>query len=104
LITRGPPYNILDDAPIGGHVGCAALKARIARLPQLRLHVFGHIHCGYGVSGLAWKTYVNAAICNEEYKPLNPPIVVDLGEERCRVVAPERLTRLERIQWGGTFV
>jgi Icc-related predicted phosphoesterase len=75
LITHGPPYGILDRSLYNNEpAGCEALRARVRELPGLRLHVFGHIHEGYGQDGIS----VNAATCNEDYRPVNRPIVVDL--------------------------
>lgn len=74
LITHGPPYGIRDSLPNGVNLGCMALSIAVGRLPNLKLHVFGHIHAGYGRSFNS----VNAAICNEAYRPKNPPIVVDI--------------------------
>lgn len=45
------------------------------------LHVFGHIHPGYGVVQRGQTTYVNACICNEQNQPSNRAIVVDLTED-----------------------
>jgi Icc-related predicted phosphoesterase len=84
LITHGPPYMILDEAPRGfgsyDNVGCADLLRRIAVLKDLKLHCFGHIHNGYSaqpkiIDGVA---FVNAAICDERNNPTNQPIVIDL--------------------------
>lgn len=97
LITHGPPHGILDayvepryiERAGAEHVGCELLRLRVAQLPILRIHVFGHIHEGYGSerarfgsrqqsgdAGLV--TFVNAATCNRDYRPVNPPQVVDL--------------------------
>lgn len=87
LITHGPPHGILDEAPMPNpdtkdrHVGCEMLLDRVLQIrPQL--HVFGHIHEGYGVlstecHSLQTKTtFVNAATCDAAYRPVNAPIVV----------------------------
>jgi Icc-related predicted phosphoesterase len=84
LITHGPPFGILDEVPnrFGTeNTGCEDLRERIATLREfggLKLHVFGHIHCGYGMLQENGVTYVNASTCDEAYKPLQAPIVVDL--------------------------
>lgn len=90
LITHTPPQGILDAAADGRKTGCYLLRRRVQQLPQLRLHVFGHIHESYGRedykevpydgSGERQLTFVNASICNLEYDPdnLRQPIVVDL--------------------------
>lgn len=84
LITHGPPYGILDLVPRKGwdeNTGCEELRKRveqIAKFGGLKLHVFGHIHCGYGVHKEFGVKFVNASICDEQYNPSQPPIVIDL--------------------------
>jgi Icc-related predicted phosphoesterase len=58
--------------------GCEKLRDRIKALSFLRLHVFGHIHEGYGTATRGGVQYVNAAICDRSYRPVNAPVVVDL--------------------------
>jgi predicted phosphodiesterase len=85
LITHGPAYGHGDKAPgatrasSGRAVGCLDLLDRI-RVVQPRLHVFGHIHCGYGVttSDALPTKFVNASTCTEDYEPTQAPVVVDL--------------------------
>lgn len=100
LITHGPPRDILDGVPqyqktrIGfdqhyrpmfskqlltmEHVGCPELLERIKKLTQLKLHVFGHIHEGYGLWNENGIQFVNASIMDGDYKPVNKPIVIEL--------------------------
>lgn len=73
LITHGPPRGTLDFVPSGGSVGCPRWAEWIAKHPPL-LHVFGHIHEGYGRDGI----HVNASVVDERYNPVNAPIVVEL--------------------------
>jgi Icc-related predicted phosphoesterase len=50
LISHGPPFGILDTAPISGlHEGCRELLDAATRV-RPKLHVFGHIHTAYGSS------------------------------------------------------
>lgn len=91
LITHGPPKGILDRTagyeimtPSGmddivppENVGCWDLRERVRRLKDLRLHAFGHIHHSYGIEKIEGVIFANSSICNEQYKPLNPPIVID---------------------------
>jgi Icc-related predicted phosphoesterase len=84
LITHGPPYGILDLVPRKGwdeNTGCEELRKRVERIAafgRLKLHVFGHIHCGYGVHEEFGVKFVNASTCDEQYNPTQPPIVIDL--------------------------
>jgi len=77
LITHGPPANILDWCP-GGNVGCLDLKIAMQNLVNLKAHIFGHIHEGYGIEVIGGTTYANASICNDKYNPINKPIVVEI--------------------------
>jgi len=77
LITHGPPFGVLDLVPSGEHVGCEDLKGRLCEL-NLRAHIFGHIHEGYGTKTVNDCKFVNASTCTNRYLPLNLPIVIDL--------------------------
>lgn len=78
LITHSPPYGILDEVMRGGNVGCQDLSERIKSLSKLKAHIFGHIHYAYGMKIQNNVIYVNASICNEDYEPINKPILLDI--------------------------
>lgn len=84
LITHGPPYGILDKVEISSkgdkskHAGCMDLMDIIPTLPNLKLHVFGHIHESPGVEEIRGTKFVNATIMNQSYKPVNKPIRIIL--------------------------
>jgi Icc-related predicted phosphoesterase len=85
LITHGPPQGTLDQTYGGQMVGCPYLEDRIEELPDLKLHIFGHIHYSHGhitkriqlrKNGFLTTTehpvqFVNAAIC-ATVTPVNP--------------------------------
>ena len=78
LITHGPPSGTLDFTLYDReHAGCAELARALQRV-QPAVHVFGHIHEGYGVISTENTLYVNASICTLNYEPSNKPIWVDL--------------------------
>ena len=77
LITHGPPRNILDLCPDGFKAGCDDLFNRVIQVKP-ELHVFGHIHHSHGIKQFDGITFVNAAICDEQYMTTNKPIVIDL--------------------------
>ena len=82
LLTHTPPFGILDKCERDGRLGCPSLRKRLGELTDtgnLKLHVFGHIHEGYGQQIMDGVLYVNASTCNEKYKPVNPPIVVEVN-------------------------
>ena len=43
LITHGPPMYYLDN-DLGQNLGCRSLYKRVQKLPNLKIHQFGHIH------------------------------------------------------------
>ena len=80
LITHGPPYSILDRSEFeNSSVGCKELLQRV-KVIKPKIHAFGHIHEGYGVQKLEGTIFVNASICDINYRPINKPIVVELDE------------------------
>ncbi len=78
LITHGPPHGVMDTVERGGmQVGCEELALRVDEL-SLSLHMFGHIHEGYGVQHHpSGRLSVNASICTRMYHPSQRPIVLD---------------------------
>ena len=80
LITHGPPYGLLDRVhDPRQHVGCPDLRERVRALPDLRLHVFGHIHDAAGRLTMQGVTYANASITIDEDTGIRPPLVIDLA-------------------------
>lgn len=94
LVTHGPPYGILDqrvrpvmrrvaawedEEPCAGsdHAGDEELLAAVERLKP-RVHVFGHIHSGYGTTQNQHTAFYNASLCDEDYEPTREPWVIDV--------------------------
>ena len=83
LITHTPPYGILDKldhsgSVPGAHVGSKELLQRLDHLKNLKLVTMGHIHNQNSMIELNGIKFVNAAICNEQYKPTQPYHVIEL--------------------------
>jgi len=87
LITHGPPFGFHDLVPNGrfqrpyndsDNVGCVDLMHRISELEKLKVHIFGHIHEGYGETVLGGVRYINAAFLNDRYEPAHRPIFFEL--------------------------
>jgi Icc-related predicted phosphoesterase len=76
LITHGPPRGQGDLTSLGKQVGCADLGEVIGE-KRPRLHIFGHIHEGYGVTHNEHTTFINASSCTLQYQPVQRPIVFD---------------------------
>jgi len=75
LVTHGPPFGI-GDLCRGGHVGDSALLELIKSLPDLKMHIYGHIHEGSGVHWFNNKLFINASALNEYYQGFNDIHVV----------------------------
>jgi len=78
LITHGPPLTHCGIVlPLGNDAGCPQLLKAVDRTKP-KVHVFGHIHEGYGVDNDHNTVFINASSLNGSYKPTNHPIVFDL--------------------------
>eukprot|EP01064_Diplonema_japonicum_P020110 TRINITY_DN2915_c0_g1_i1.p1 TRINITY_DN2915_c0_g1~~TRINITY_DN2915_c0_g1_i1.p1 ORF type:complete len:285 (+),score=32.37 TRINITY_DN2915_c0_g1_i1:86-940(+) len=82
LITHGPPLGH-GDLCFGNHrAGCLDLFRELTTRVHPYLHVFGHVHEGYGVTTNGKTLFANASTCNFRYKPKNPPLVFDVPLKR----------------------
>jgi Icc-related predicted phosphoesterase len=78
LISHGPPFGILDTAPISGlHEGCRELLRAVTRV-RPKLHVFGHIHTAQGVFRTEHTTFVNASRLGLHDDPDKAPFVFEM--------------------------
>lgn len=85
LITHGPPHMYGDWVDRDENVGCRELLRKVLQVkPQL--HVYGHIHEGYGMYSLPHTVLVNASSTDDAYYAIRKPIVMELahGSERVR--------------------
>lgn len=81
LITHGPPKGLGDFVPYrnGENVGCEDLLDVVAtKLPQLKAHIYGHIHYSYGTVMRNNIQFINASTCNEAYVPIQKPIMIEI--------------------------
>lgn len=91
LITHGPPFGCMDKTYEGKYVGSKSLADALLKL-KLKLHVFGHIHEGYGQQHQAlsaktpWDTHlepighlsINCSLMNQYYQPVNKPVTIEI--------------------------
>jgi Icc-related predicted phosphoesterase len=78
LISHGPPYGILDREQVSATPqGCRELLREVNRVKPV-LHVFGHIHGGYGMYRSGRTVFVNAAVAGRNGRPLNKPHLIDI--------------------------
>jgi predicted phosphohydrolase len=91
LITHSPPRGICDIAPprpdegrFGpSNEGCSDLMFRVKELPNLKAHIFGHIHFDQTFNPTMVKvedgiTFINAAVLNNQYVVSCPARVVEI--------------------------
>jgi Icc-related predicted phosphoesterase len=76
LISHSPPGGILDAAYDADTTGCPLLMEAVRRAAP-KYHVFGHIHESYGRKVVGPTTFVNAAVCDLFYNPVNPAQIID---------------------------
>lgn len=70
LVTHGPPQGVGDTIEEGSkYLGSWTLTERIETLPNLKLHVFGHIHGGFGVYDFKQAKLANVSYVDEQYNP-----------------------------------
>jgi len=77
LITHGPPFGILDRTLGNMNVGCEMLLKKVNQIKP-KLHVFGHIHEGYGLIEKDNIIFANASTLNVNYQMTNSPIILEL--------------------------
>ena len=82
LITHGPAFGVLDipgePYKSEGHLGCKFLEQRIKALENLKIHMFGHIHGGYGRNEKDGYIALNSSILNEDYQVKNRPQIIEV--------------------------
>lgn len=85
LVTHGPPHGVSDQCSDGRggieHAGCPTLLEAVDRTPSIKLHVFGHIHEGYGITEHAsGRVSVNAAVIERALRRSPIEFLIDTNE------------------------
>ena len=78
VMTHGPVYGILDKTIRHINAGSESLLKRV-KVIKPKVFIGGHIHEGRGVVIGKNAVYINPSICNENYEPINKPIVYEIG-------------------------
>jgi len=116
LLTHGPPHGHGDLCAHGEKVGCEDLLKHVEQRVKPAIHLFGHIHEGYGVtwsqavpeakhSSKSKTMFVNASSCTLRYQATNAPVVVDFpralnSRNLPKLVSPKLdWTKSEVLQW-----
>lgn len=99
LITHGPPFGHLDYVAYNKlNVGCELLRERVDYLKP-KIHVFGHIHSGYGYKFDGHTHYFNAAVLDERYQFTQKPLTIDWGPLTNEVVFENEGIRNNKIDF-----
>jgi Icc-related predicted phosphoesterase len=77
LVTHGPAFGILDQNKKGERCGCESLYMKIKELPELKAHIFGHIHEAYGHRYCGHHAY-NVAILDHKYRVAHSVTIIDV--------------------------
>jgi len=79
LLSHAPQWGVLDELVDGKNVGEVTLHRIIKKMPNLKLHVFGHIHNSFGmIKPDKQHISINASQVDEEYNITNFPITVKI--------------------------
>lgn len=77
LVTHGPPFGILDVSSYGNvNAGCELLLEAV-KVKKPKIHIFGHIHSGFGYQYVDGTHYINASMLDERYKYNRKPLTFD---------------------------
>jgi Icc-related predicted phosphoesterase len=79
LITHSPPHKIMDYGVFSKeHTGSPSLFNEVINRIKPKIHCFGHIHNDYGMKIYGETKFINASNLNEDYKIVNPPIIIEI--------------------------
>lgn len=82
LITHGPAYGVLDKVnntyTSERNVGSQSLTVRKENLPNLQVHICGHIHEGHGFKRVDKVRNYNVACLDERYKWQSQPTLLQI--------------------------
>jgi Icc-related predicted phosphoesterase len=84
FLTHGPPMYIGDLTVENVYAGSSTLYREIRDRIKPKLHIFGHIHEGYGCytdEKIPGTIFINCALLDSEYNLVNSPIVFDLPKK-----------------------
>lgn len=79
LITHSPPFSIGDYVPWNReHHGSPSLYKEVVERIKPKVHIFGHIHEGYGIKIIENTTFINASNLDGDYMCVNNPILIEI--------------------------
>lgn len=79
LLTHGPAYKKLDLTADFCNAGSTTLLEYIQRIPNIKYHIFGHIHEGHSKELKAEGVrYINACSMNRQYRIAQQPRIINI--------------------------
>jgi len=80
MVSHNPPVGICDRArPSFHHSGSTSIRELVDRAKP-RVHIFGHIHEGYGSKYVGDTLFINCAFRDEAGKPRKQYLVLDTDD------------------------
>lgn len=79
VVSHAPPYRILDACGAENY-GALAYNKWLHEESEADPDVWicGHVHESYGRTRVGATDFYNVCMCNEQYKQVNPPMVIEL--------------------------
>lgn len=78
IVSHSPPYKILDACGKENYGALAYNKWFHDEGTKPDVWICGHIHESYGTERIERTDFYNVCMCNEQYKQVNPPMVIEL--------------------------
>ena len=80
LMTHRPPFSILDKPPFSPSTGSKSLLRRV-KVVKPDVHLFGHIHAGYGQQKVEQTLFINGSTYKQSKKRIvNQAIVFSIDK------------------------
>lgn len=85
LVTHVPPFGVLDKYEGSLPIGCEVLKEHVKRVKP-KIHIFGHVHSGYGFMYDGTTNYINCSVLDGNYYYKNAPLTFEWDIEKNELV------------------
>ena len=67
LMTHRPPFSVLDQPPLSPSTGSKRLMNQV-KIVEPEIHLYGHIHAGYGQKRVGKTLFINASTYKQSKK------------------------------------
>ncbi len=79
ILDKIPPNSLFNNNPFPLHLGSTKILQRVLQDIKPKCYLHGHIHPSYGTFNYKGTTFINAALCNDEYQLVNKPIELEIS-------------------------